>query len=74
MAFTQSQTLTAFLGQGVSATLTNRISAPSHGYYLDIIWANGESGLDYGIEIDATAAASLIEALKIVIEESESKE
>jgi hypothetical protein len=73
MGFIQSQTLTAFLGQGVSATLTNRISEPAHGYYLDIIWANGESGLDYGIEIDATAAASLIEALKIVIEESENK-
>jgi hypothetical protein len=71
MAFTESKTLTAFLGQGVSATFTNRISAPAHGYYLDIIWANGESGLDYGIEIDATAAASLIEALKIVIAESE---
>jgi hypothetical protein len=71
MAFIESKTLTAFLGQGVSATFTNRISAPAHNYYLDIIWANGESGLDYGIEIDATAAASLIEALKIIIAESE---
>ena len=71
MAFIQTQTLTAFLGQGVSATFTNRISAPSHGYYLDIIWANGESGLDYGIEIDLAAAKSLIEALQIIITESE---
>jgi hypothetical protein len=74
MAIQVEKAIHAFLGQGVSATFTNRISAPAHGYYLDIIWANGESALDYGIEIDATAAASLIEALKIVIEESESKE
>jgi hypothetical protein len=74
MAFTQTQTLTAFLGQGVSATFTNRISAPAHGYYLDILWANGESALDYGIEITADNARSLIEALKIVIAESENKE
>lgn len=73
MAFTETKTLTAFLGKGVSATFTNRISAPSHGYYLDIIWANGESGLDYGIEIDLAAAKSLIEALQIVIAESEEK-
>jgi hypothetical protein len=73
MAFTETKTLTAFLGQGVSATFTNRISAPSHGYYLEIIWANGESALDYGIEIDADSARSLIEALKIVIAESEEK-
>ena len=71
MAFTETKTLTAFLGEGVSAIFTNRISAPAHGYYLDIWWANGERALDYGIEIDLAAAKSLIEALQIIIKESE---
>jgi hypothetical protein len=62
----------AFIGSGITASFSKRLDATSE-FNLDIIWANGESGLDYGIEIDATAAASLIEALKIIIAESEKK-
>lgn len=72
MTIQVEKTIHAFIGQGVSATFTKCLNH-SNGYYLDIIWANGESALDYGIEISADSARSLIEALKIVIAESEEK-
>jgi hypothetical protein len=60
----------AFIGQGVTATLSKRLDTGGE-FNLDILWANGESALDYGIEITADNARSLIEALQIVITESE---
>lgn len=62
----------AFIGNGITATLTRRQDIESP-FYFDILWANGESGLDYGVQIDAKAAASLIEALNLVLAESEKK-
>lgn len=73
MTIQVEKTINAFIGQGITATFTKSLTYPSE-YSLDIIWANGESALDYGIEISADSARSLIEALQIVIAESESKE
>lgn len=64
------KTIHAFIGAGISATFTKRLGYNAD-FNLDIIWANGESALDYGIEISAEDARSLIEALQIVIKESE---
>ena len=73
MTIQVEKTIHAFIGAGVSATFTKRLGYNAD-FNLDIIWANGESALDYGIEIDADSARSHIEALQIVIAESESKE
>jgi hypothetical protein len=72
MTIQVEKSIHAFIGQGISATFTKRLNYPSE-YNLDILWANGESALDYGIEISADDARSLIEALQIVIAESEEK-
>lgn len=63
----------ALIGNGISASFSKLLTSAGTEFTLDIIWANGESALDYGIEISADSARSLIEALKIVIAESEEK-
>ena len=70
MSIQVEKVIHAFIGQGISATFTKCLSH-SNEYNLDILWANGESALDYGIEISADNARSLIEALQIIITESE---
>ena len=65
------KTFTAYLKDGVSADLTKYTNSEHSAFYFDIIWANGESALDYEIEIDKKSALSLIEALTAFIQESE---
>jgi hypothetical protein len=73
MSIQVEKVIHAFIGNGITASFSKRLDYNAD-FNLDIIWANGESALDYGIEITADNARSLIEALQIVITESESKE
>lgn len=72
MSIQVEKVIHAFIGQGITATLSKRLDIGGD-FNLDILWANGESALDYGIKISADDARSLIEALQIVIAESEEK-
>ena len=70
MSIQVEKVIHAFIGSGITALFSKRLGYNAD-FTLEIIWANGERGLDYGIEISADSARSLIEALQIIIKESE---
>ena len=71
MAVQVEKVIHAFIGAGITASFSKLLTSQKTNYNLDILWANGESALEYGIDIDAAAAKQLIEALQIIIEEKE---
>lgn len=67
MAVQLTKTISAYPGDGITFELTKYERPGLENYNLDILWANGESALDYGIQITIDGAESLIEALQLAI-------
>ena len=66
-----TKTISAFTGNGISFDLTRRTDTNCEVYNLDILWADGESALEYGIQLNMDGAQSLIEALQLAIADME---